>query len=147
MTPAPNDWISFGTHRVRLEPPDHAHVVWNGDVTPEHVHAVFDAIESLGQPRIYVVNDLTRSGTPNEQVRRTMVKEKRMRLLYAMACIGASYPIQTLMNLALRATAFFAGGKMVKVTFVKDEAKARAWLAAERARAGGPKRADSSDKP
>jgi hypothetical protein len=141
------EWVLFGTHRVRLEPPDHAHVVWNGHVTPEHVHAVFDAVESLGQPCVYVVNDLTRSGTPDESVRRTMVKEKRMRLIYAMACIGASYPIQTLMNLALRAAAFFRGGDMVKVTFLQDEAKARAWLAAERARASGPRRAEPSGKP
>ena len=131
MTGKHNDWIFFGSHHMRLESPDQVHLVWNGDVTAEHVLAAYETFESLGQPRLYLMSDVTRSGTPSEHARKTLVQDKRLRMIYAMACIGASFPMQIVTNLMIRAGQLFRGD-LVKATFARDEAEARAWLSAQR---------------
>ena len=55
-----------------------------------------------------------------------------VRLVQAIACYNGSFSINMVLKLILRAAPFFLGGEMIKATFTKDQAEARAWLAAQR---------------
>jgi hypothetical protein len=134
--PVQEHW--FGPHRVRFEPPDRLYLDWNGEVTPEHLQCLSDLVASIGQRDLLVVNDLSRSGIPSARTRKFAVQDERLRLIRAMAIVGASYPVRVVTNLIHRAASFLLGPQPMSTRFVETEAEALAWLDAQRAQGGEP---------
>jgi len=123
---------SFGSHRVRFEPPDLMYLFWNGAVRAEHIRRLSDIVASTGQQNLLVVNDLSRSDIPDAHARRVAAEDERLRQLRAMAIVGASKPMRAVTNLIIRATTFFLGPQRTRVRFVETEAEALAWLDTQR---------------
>jgi len=128
--------ISIGTHRVRV----------TGDTVltryigvPEYeqvveIHGHFDVVRAA-YGRLFVINDMARSGIPSTQTRRFIAEWGSNNPGTKVVSFGASFPIRTLQMLILRASTLI--GKRVEIVpeYVADEAAAYAWVDAKRAAA------------
>ena len=96
--------------------------------------------------RLFVINDMRRSGVPSAQTRRYLSEWARNKPIAGLVNFGASLPIRMLQGLILRASGMLGMQPAVSPVNVGSEAEAFAWVDARRRRllggsGGAPDRA------
>ncbi len=123
----------IATHRVRIEG-DTVLTRYVGAIELEHVmaiHQYFDRVLAE-HGRLFVINDMSRSGIPTADSRRWIAAYARGHKIDAIINFGASMPIRMLQSLVLTAAALLGSGPRVKTMNCANEAEAFAWIAAHR---------------
>lgn len=123
----------IGTHRVRVEG-DTVLTRYVGVPELEHVMAIHQHFDRVlaEHGRLFVINDMSRSGIPTAEARRWIAEWARAHKIVAIVNFGASLPIRMLQSLVLNAAALLGSGPSVKTVNCANEAEAFAWIAAHR---------------
>lgn len=127
----------IGTHRVRV---DGDTVLTRYIGVPEYeqvreIHRHLDrALAEHG--RLFVINDMRRSGMPSAPTRRWIAEWARDHEVAGLVNFGASLPIRALQGLVMRGAALLGKRLVVTPVNVGSEAEAFAWVAARRAQLG-----------
>lgn len=127
----------IGAHRLIVDG-DWAELTAVGPLEiPEstEVHAVLARMLADNAGRGYLLADITRLDGMGPEVRRQMSAWNAEHRLTAAATFGGSFPMRTILTLALKAIKF-KDSKQLDVLFARDEAEARRWLTDYRAKRG-----------
>jgi hypothetical protein len=84
--------------------------------------------------RCYLICDVAAMTGADPELRRYASEWHKTHKIIAVLCHGASFPIRVLVTL-LQGAVRVVSGRTFGLVFVRDEADARAWIAAHRARA------------
>lgn len=123
---------SIDSHWLEFEPPDLAHIIWNGSISADHAQRMVELLTEITRPKFCVLLDLTNAGIPSLRERAVMQKSKIHERFTATAVISTNYTKRTVMSMLVRAAKrldVVAG----EVAFFENEEAARAWLATMRA--------------
>ncbi len=131
------DEESIGPHRIRvvgdtvltryIRVPELAHV--------QAIHQRFDRVIAE-HGRLYVVNDMSRSGIPSSETRRWIAEWARRHPIGGLVNFGASMAVRMLQSLILRASALLGSPAAIHPVHVDGEVEAFAWIEAHRGRMG-----------
>lgn len=95
------------------------------------IHGYFDRVLAE-HGRLFVINDMRRTGIPPADARRWMAEWARTHVVTGIANFGASLPIRMLQSLLLHAAALIGSRPEIPTVNLGDEAEAFAWVAAQR---------------
>lgn len=128
---------SIGPHRV-LVAGDTVLTRYVGVPEMAHVHAIHQRFDRVlaEHGRLYVINDMSRSGIPSSETRRWIAEWARHHPIAGLVNFGASMPIRILQSLILRASALLGSPSSIHPVHVDGEAEAFAWIAAHRDKTG-----------
>ena len=82
--------------------------------------------------RLFIINDMRRSGVPSAAARRWMGEWARTNVVRGIANFGASLPIRMLQSLIVQATKLLGSHPAIDVVNCADEPEAFAWIAGQR---------------
>jgi hypothetical protein len=129
---------NIGEHRLHAEGSDTLVVTFNGDVKPEHMTAVYDAVEALGGETgaVIVLQDVSNMGAFPAATRKVVGNDRRSLQVKSVISYGASFHVRVLFTMVQK------GIRLVRpdnapLHYVATEADARKKLAEERARIFG----------
>ena len=124
---------AISSHRVRVEG-DTVLTRYVGVPEREHVMAIHERFDRVlaEHGRLFVINDMSRSGIPTAEARRWISEWARAHQIDAIVNFGASLPIRMLQSLILNAAALLGTQPSVKTTNCANETEAFAWIAANR---------------
>ena len=113
---------------------DVLHVIWHGDVLPEHVLQLGEILASMpGRDRgVFVVSHCSDMGIPLASTRRAHANDPNVRWMGDIVIIGASVRIRIVVSMFNKAMAILRLSQ-VPLTFVDTEAEAMAFVARRRA--------------
>lgn len=125
-----------GPHILEIEPPDVAHVHYDGDVELEHFKAFDDIISAIPPPiRVYILRDARRGGFITPEARAYAAKKVDVARVAAVVTYGSSFQARTvvaMMNKAVKLINSVNSG--AGAVFFDSEQQARAWIAEHRVR-------------
>lgn len=132
----PNEEV-ISTHRLRVEG-DTVLTRYIGVPELEHVMAIHQRFDGVlaEHGRLFVINDMSRSGIPTAEARRWIAEWARSHKIVAIVNFGASLTVRMLQSLILNAAALLGTQPSVRTTNCANEAEAFAWIAAHRGRLG-----------
>ena len=145
--PPDEEWVSFGPHRHRFEPPDIYYSCIHGDVSgPDmltQIHALKAISERVGQS-VFWLSDVRKMSALTPEARQATAKVSKSTdvrvALRGSAIFGAAFTTRVLVTLMVRAVRALNPDKLRPLAFVETEAEARAFLAVQREISGGRSR-------
>lgn len=128
----------LGLHRL-WHKGDVLGIHFGGHITLQDCVDLRDLIEHLGREVGYtfLLVDMRESSSIAPEARRYMAqwnRESTEELLAGTAMYGISFAMRAIVTLTLNAIKFLGKKERTHTVFVKDEAEARRWIDAERAR-------------
>jgi hypothetical protein len=121
-----------GPHRVELHEPDLCLVVWDGEVTAEHIREAYPLLDGLGggtRP-IFVLQDVSRTRNITAGARKLISAQRAAERFVAVISYGASFQIRVIVQMVERVERLFRPS-LPQALFFATEAEARAFLDAE----------------
>jgi hypothetical protein len=134
--PPGEDWVFFGKHQHRFEPPDLYVVCMNGDVSEGDMLTQVHTLGALAQRAghaIFWIADVRNIGVITPDARRVAAKPHSPEVRAALrgsAIYGASFTIRVMLSMVARAIRALNPTKIRPLAFVETEAEARAFLKA-----------------
>lgn len=129
----PNE-VRVGAHLFRWEPPDVGYTAYHGDLDGEAMVRLSTQSRefTLGQPRVFLLVDMTRIGKISAEARRASASGSTGLVLRGIAVFGASAALRIIAGFVARATDLMNRNNDNPTRFFETEAEARAWIDARR---------------
>lgn len=126
--------LSFGAHRLWLDPPDAIFMDLHGDVTEANIKDFLVLVDQLGGGvgPVILIQDLTKVGTFTSAARKAIADDPRSEQICSVICVGASFQTRVIITMIEKAGKLL-NRKLAATCFASDEADARRILALERA--------------
>jgi hypothetical protein len=126
--------MHVGPHTTWIEPPDTMASHWRGEISPEHVLAMYDELEKLAamSPNVFILNIVRDATAPNFEARRVLTRDPRAGCIRGVAVVGASFHLRIMATMLMNAAGLVGRAPRMQSTFVATEDEGRKWIATKR---------------
>jgi hypothetical protein len=126
--------FALGAHRAR-QVGDVVEVAFHGALHRADAEVLHDRLAQVCRERgsAFLLGDMAGMSTIEAGARRFMAEWNRTHVISGVALYGANFATRTIATLAIKAIEMMSSNR-TEVAFVRDEAEARRWIAARRAR-------------
>lgn len=141
-----SDESSPGPSFVAFEPPDILIGAFIGEITEREMRRICADQRRItgGDPRIFVLLDLSRLGYVTPEARRAASEELRDTVVRGAAYFGASFKLRVFATLVIKGINLMKRAS-IPTRFFETEAEARAWISEIRGDASAPASTGAND--